>query len=151
MIVGLVVCILHYFHFKVEKVITGWTGRNFAVYIIYGIILAFFLVLLFKTLSKSNLEIGVWLLVGGLIGFILFTNPDFLFKLGVLELFLVGIVPAIEGKKAKSILPILILLVVAVLVEVSTNLSMKSTFYYFDAWRNALILMSGYVSGCLLV
>lgn len=150
-IIGLVVCVLHYFHFKVERVITGWTGRNFAIYIIYGIFLAFFLVLLFKAFSKTNLEIGAWLLAAGLVGFIVFTNPDFLFKLSVLELFLAGIIPAIEGKKARSIIPVIILLAVAVLVEVASNLSMKSTFYYFDAWRNAIVLLSGYVSGCLLV
>jgi hypothetical protein len=150
-IFSIIVIALHYFHFKVEKTITGWTGMNLALYIIYGLFLAFFLVLLFKAFSKSNLELGAWLLTLGVTGFFLFSQPVFLFKLSMLELFLVGFIPAVEGKKARSVVPFLIIIATAVLAHVVPGLSAKIPFSYLEAWRNTLMGLCGYIAGCLLV
>ncbi len=149
-IFSIIVVVLHYFHFKVEKAVTGWTGRNFALYIIYGLFLAFFLVLLIKVLVKSNYEISGWLLSGGLTAFFLFSQPGLIFKLGVLQLFTAGLIPAVESKKTKSFIPFLLIAATAALAEFAYSYALGSNFYYYDAWRNALLSLSGYLAGCLL-
>jgi hypothetical protein len=102
-------------------------------------------------LSKKNLDITIALLTMGLIFFFLFTQTVFLFKLSVLELFILGVILSLEGKKSKSLVPFLMIAVAAVLVEVSSNLSIGSRYFsYFDAWRNALITLSGYLAGFIL-
>ncbi|MGE5341531.1 MAG: hypothetical protein ACM3SY_08610 [Candidatus Omnitrophota bacterium] len=143
--------VLHYFHAHVERTIMGWTNRNLAVSIIYGVFLAFFLALLFKAASKSNMELGAWFLAIGLTGFILFSQPVFLFKLTVLELFILGLIPALEAKKVKSILPFLIIPAAAALIELASNLSLRTAFSYSNAWRNALVALCGYISGCVFI
>jgi hypothetical protein len=87
------------------------------------------------------------LLSMGLVFFLLFSRPVFLFQLIVLEMFILGIFIALEGKKSKSILPFVLIVVAAVLIEISSNLSIGSSFYYLDAWRNALIALSGCLTG----
>jgi hypothetical protein len=144
--------VVNFFHFRVERFIAGTTGKNFVVYLIYGVFLAFFLVVIIKVAAaKKNMEIAVILMSIGLIFFFLFSQPVFLFQLTVLELFILGVLLAWEGKKTKSPVPFLLLAAAAVLVEVSSNLSIGSRYFsYFDAWRNILITLSGYLSGFIL-
>lgn len=144
--------VVNFFHYRVEGFIDGTTGKNFAAYFIYGLFLALFLTIAIKAfLSKKNLDITIALFTMGLIFFFLFTQPVFLFKLGVLELFILGVILSLEGKKSKSLVPFLLIAAAAVLVEVSSNLSIGSGYFsYFDAWRNALIVLSGYLSGFIL-
>lgn len=144
--------VVNFFHFRVEGFITNTTGKNFAAYFIYGLFLALFMAIAIKAfLSKKNLDITIALLTMGLIFFFLFTQTVFLFKLSVLELFILGVILSLEGKKSKSLVPFLMIAVAAVLVEVSSNLSIGSRYFsYFDAWRNALITLSGYLAGFIL-
>lgn len=141
--------LVYLLHFRVERFIAGTTGKNFVVYFIYGLFLALFLTIAIKAfLSKKNLNITITLLTMGLIFFFLFTNPVFLFKLSVLELFILGVILSLEGKKSKSLIPFLLIAAAVILVEVSSNLSIGSRYFsYFDAWRNTLIALSGYLAG----
>jgi hypothetical protein len=108
-------------------------------------------VVFLKKRSKiNNREIAVLLLSMGLVFFLLFSRPVFLFQLIVLEMFILGIFIALEGKKSKSLLPFILIVVTAALVEISSNLSIGSSFYYLDAWRNTLIALSGCLTGFLL-
>ena len=151
LIYAILLGVIHYFHLQVEDFLIKLSGKNFALYIIYAVFLAFFLVIFFKTAAaKKNNNYAIILLTLGLIFFFIFTNPLFLFKLSVLELFFLGVLTVWEGKKAKSPLPFLILLGAAVLVEVASNFSVGSHFYLLDAWRNMLFCLSGYLSGSLL-
>jgi hypothetical protein len=135
----------------VEKWLIRVSSRNFVFYMILALFLAFFLVIFLKKRSKiNNREIAIFLLSMGLVFFLLFSHPVLLFQLIVLEMFLLGVVIALEGKKSKSILPFVLIVVAAVLIEISSNLSTGSTFYYLDAWRNTLIALSGCLTGCLL-
>jgi hypothetical protein len=135
----------------VEKWLIRVSSRNFVFYMILALFLAFFLVIFLKKRSKiNNREIAILLLSMGLVFFLLFSHPVLLFQLIVLEMFLLGVVIALEGKKSKSILPFVLIVVAAVLIEISSNLSTGSTFYYLDAWRNTLIALSGCLTGCLL-
>jgi hypothetical protein len=144
--------IINFFHFQVEKWLIDASSRNFVFYTILALFLAFFLVVFLKKRSKiNNREIAMLLLSMGLVFFLLFSRPVFLFQLIVVEMFILGIFIALEGKKSKSLLPFVLILVTAALVEVSSNLSIGSSFYYLDAWRNTLIALSGYLTGFLLV
>jgi hypothetical protein len=135
----------------VERLIVDITGRNFALYIIYALFLAFFLVVFVKVAAaKKSIDIAIILLTLGLMFFFLFSHPVFLFKLTLLELFFVGVLVSWEGKKGKSFIPFLIMAAVAVLVELSSNFAVGSHFYYFDVWRHCLTSLSGYLAGSLL-
>jgi hypothetical protein len=135
----------------VEKWLIKASSRNFVFYTILAFFLAFFLVVLIKKWSKiNNREIAILLMSMGFIFFLLFSRPVFLFQLIVLEMFMLGIFIALEGRKSKSILCFILIAVAAVLVEISSNISIGSSFYYLDAWRNSLIALSGYLTGSLL-
>jgi hypothetical protein len=132
----------------VEKWLIHVSSRNFVFYMILALLLAFYLVVFLKKRSKiNNREIAILLLSMGLVFFLLFSHPVLLFQLIVLEMFILGVFIALEGKKSKSILPFVLIVVAAVLIEISSNLSIGSSFYYFDAWRNALIALSGCLTG----
>lgn len=118
---------------------------------ILALFVAFFLVVFLKKGSRiDNREIAILLLSMGLVFFLLISRPVFLFQLLVLEMFILGVIIALEGKKSKSILVFVLIAVAAALVEISSNLSTHSSFYYLDVWRNALVALSGYLTGCLL-
>lgn len=144
--------IANFFHFRVEKWLLALGTRNSVLYLIYGLFLAFFLVAFLKKFPRiDNQEIGILLLTMGFVFFLLFTRTVFLFQLSVLEMFALGVIVSLEGKKSKSLLPFLIVLITAALVEVSSSLSTGSHFYYLDAWRNGLVALSGYLAGFLLI
>jgi hypothetical protein len=135
----------------VEKWLIHVSSRNFVFYMILALLLAFYLVVFLKKRSKiNNREIAILLLSMGLVFFLLFSHPVLLFQLIVLEMFILGVIIALEGKKSKSILPFVLIVAAAVLIEISSNLSIGSSFYYLDAWRNALIALSGCLTGYLL-
>jgi hypothetical protein len=143
--------IVNFFHFRVEKWLIHVSSRNFVFYMILALLLAFYLVVFLKKRSKiNNREIAILLLSMGLVFFLLFSHPVLLFQLIVLEMFILGVIIALEGKKSKSILPFVLIVAAAVLIEISSNLSIGSSFYYLDAWRNALIALSGCLTGYLL-
>ena len=147
-IYALFLIVINFFHFRVEKWIAGLTGKNFPLYLIYALFLAFFLVVLFKKVSaKKNMEIAVVLLTMGLVFFFLFSWPVFSFQMNVLEMFILGIFLSKESIKSKSLAPFFILAAAAISIEIASNLSIGSHFYYLDAWRNVLIALSGYLSG----
>ncbi len=143
--------IVNFFRFRVEKWLIDASSRNFVYYMILALLLAFFLVVFLKKRSRiDNREIAILLLSMGLVFFLLFSRPVLLFQLIVLEMFILGVFIAMEGKKSKSLLAFVLIVVAAVLIEISANLSVGSSFYYLDVWRNVLIALSGFLTGCLL-
>ena len=144
--------IIHFFRFQVEKWLLAVSSRNLVFYVIVALLLVFFLVIFSKKRFRiNNQEMAILLLSMGLVFFLLFSRPVFLFQLSVLEMFILGILLALEGRKSKSLLPFVLIVVTVVLVEVSSNLSIGSSFYLLDAWRSALIALSGYLTAVLLV
>lgn len=147
-----VLAVINYFHPTVEKLITRGTGRNFAVYIIYGIFAACFTVVLFRSkifVNRKSREIGLFLLCGGLVFFFLLSRPFLLAKLTVLELFLLGIFLWWDGKSAKSYLPFILLIAGATTIELTSSLNTNTHFYIYDAWKNTLFALSGYLTASL--
>lgn len=141
----------NFYHPQVVAWLVSHTGQEFANYVIYGLFLAFFFIVLIKTIAaKHTRELGGILLAGGLIFFLLFTHPMLIFRITVLELFILGLLVAWEGKKAKSIVPFLIVLSGAVVLECISNYAMNTHFYYLDAWRHGLVALAGYLPGSLL-
>jgi hypothetical protein len=144
--------IVNLFHFRIERWILKVSGRNFAFYLIVVLFLVFFLVVFLKKRSKiTNPEVAVLLLTMGFVFFLLISRTVYLFQLGVLEMFILGILLAAEGRKTKNLYPFLILAGAAILVEIASSLSIGSSFYYLDAWRNALVALSGYLAASLLI
>jgi fructose-specific phosphotransferase system IIC component len=126
------------------------SAGTFARYLIYGFFVAFFLVFFIKFGKlRRQLEIAVGILVFALIFFFLFSRSMFLFKLGILEFFILGLLAALDNRKARSYLPFLLILGAACLVEVVTNTAAGTRFYYLDVWVHSLAALSGYVSGHL--
>jgi len=148
---GIGIVVLHFAQFQVESVISRTTGTNFATYFIYAVFLSFFLVMAVKTvISKKTQDIALALLSIGLTLFFLMAHPVFIFKLSVLEMFLLGVILALEGKKAKTPVLLIILLAVTVLAEAASSIAVGSSFHYLDVWRSSLIALSGYLSASLL-
>ncbi|MCP4215267.1 MAG: hypothetical protein GY765_11450 [bacterium] len=144
--------ILSLFHHQLHALIAGASAGKFSLYIIYGAFFSFFLLIFIKSLkSNSNQDIAVILLVTGMIFFLLFLRPMFLFKLTVLEFFILGVLLALENKRARSVVPFLLLLGAACLVEVITNIRVGAHFYYADVWINALTGLAGYTGGNMLI
>jgi hypothetical protein len=139
------------FHSKLAGWIAGSAGQDFASYVIYGMFLAFFLILLIKTIAaKRGTDVGLVLLTLGLVFFFLLSHPMLIFKMTILELFILGLLVAWEGKKSKSLISFLIIFIGALVVEVMSNFAVNTHFYYFDVWQNSLVVLSGYLSGSLL-
>ncbi len=128
------------------------SAYTYTIYIVYGVFLAFFTVAFIKAIrTGKSLEIAAILLTCGLLFFFLFSNPRLLFKMAILEFFILGVIVATENKKAKSYLPFVILLGVACLVEIATNLFSGSRFYYLDVWMHSLSGLSGFIAGLLIL
>jgi hypothetical protein len=146
-IYALILVVINYFHFRVERLIASVTGTNFGAYIIYGFFIAYGSIAVIKAfIAKKNQDTAVVLLTMGTVFFFLISRTMLSYKLGILELFILGIIMAWEGKKSKTPLLFIIMAVTAALVELASNLSLGSQFYYLDAWRNALIILSGYIA-----
>lgn len=147
-----VVMVLNYFHPLVERTITRWTGRNFAIYLVYGIFAACFVVVLFRSkifVNRKARDIALLLLCVGLVFFFLLSHPLFLFKLTMLEMFLVGIFLYWDGKSTKSLFPFLLLIAAATLVELAASLGSNGHFYIYDAWRNSIAALIGFLTASL--
>ncbi len=144
--------VVGFLHFQLETLILNLSAGTFIIYSIYGLFLAFFLLIFIKTFRAGrNLEVAVLLLTMGLIFFFLFLKPIFLFKLGILEFFILGLLVSLENKKSKSLAPFLLLFGTACLMEIVTNLAGGTRFYYFDVWIHSLTGLSGYIAGFLLL
>lgn len=91
------------------------------------------------------------LLAMGMIFFFLFSTPLFLFKLTLLEFFILGFVLAVETRKSQSLVSLLLLIGAACLIEVITNFAGGTHFYYLDVWINSLAGLSGYIAGFLII
>jgi hypothetical protein len=146
-----VLVVIHYFHSQVRSAVVSFSGKQFALYVIYGLFLSYFLINLFRAWkSRSDVEIAAILLVIGTVSFFLVSRPFFLFKLQVLEFFILGSLLAIENKKTKGLggfsLAFLLLVGAAALAELSGNVAAGSTFYYLDVWTTTLFGLSGYIA-----
>jgi len=143
-------------HLQLETLVLKLSAGTFFLYSIYGLFLAFFLVLIIKTyMAGKNLELAIALLIPGLIFFFLFSNSRFLFKLGIFEFFVLGLLLARDNKKdnkkTKNPLPFVLLTGAACLTELVTNIAAGTYFYYLDVWIDSLTGLGGYIAAFLLL
>ncbi len=98
------------FHLHLETLILDISAWKFVLYLIYGLFFSFFLVIFIKLYrARKNFEPAVILLIGGLIFYFLLSTPLLLFKLAILEFFILGLLVALDNKKSKSLLPYFLL------------------------------------------
>jgi Na+/melibiose symporter-like transporter len=136
----------------VERFLISLTGERFLLYLIVALFVSFSLILLIKTIrSKKSRDPGVVMLTMGIVFFFLFSRSPFLTKLIIVEFFVLGVLLAMENKKLKSVLPLIFLVGAALLVEIVSNFSTGSRFYYLDVYINALTGLSGYIAGTLII
>jgi len=141
--------VVNLFHSKLKTFLFSYTGEHFVLYLIYGLFISFFLILLFKAfISKSNLNIVIELFIMGFILFHLFstTGAHFLFKVSIFEFFILGVLLSMENKKSKSWIPFALLISAVILTQFFSDISMEGSFYYLDVWRDLLFALSGYIS-----
>jgi hypothetical protein len=140
------------FQRPIERLMFRLSAGDFFLYLIYGLSLAFLLVIIIKAyLSGKNQDLAAALLIGGVIFFFLFLKSMVLFKLIILEFFVLGILVSRDNKKAKSIIPFLILVGAACFIEFVDNIIPGTRFYYYDVWIYSLTGLCGYISGFLLL
>ena len=140
------------FHRPLERLVLRLSAGEFVLYLIYGLFLAFSLVIIIKAyLSGKNLDLAAALLIAGVIFFFLFLKSMFLFKLSILEFFILGLLVSRDNKKAKSLIPFFILIGAACFIEFVDNIIPGTRFYYYDVWIFSLTGLSGYISGFLLL
>jgi hypothetical protein len=73
----IVLAVVSALHFQLETLVLKLSAGTFFIYSIYGLFLAFFLVLIIKTyMAGKNLELAIALLIPGLIFFFLFLSGD---------------------------------------------------------------------------
>jgi hypothetical protein len=109
--------------------------------------LFFFIIVLWKVIrARKNQETAVVVLILGLVFFFLTTTPRIGFKIISFEFFFLGFLLAVEDKRIKLWIPLLLLFGSAVLVEVISNIFVNQGIFYNDIWRNILFGLSGYVS-----
>lgn len=138
------------FHRPLERLVLRLSAGEFFLYTIYGLFLAFSLVIIIKGyLSGKNLDLAAALLIAGVIFFFLFLKSMFLFKLSILEFFILGILVSMDNKKARSVVPFFLLVGAACFIEFVDNIIPGTRFYYYDVWIYSLTGLSGYVSGFL--
>ena len=144
--------VANFFHSRLEALISSSPARKFVIYSIYGLFIAFTVVIVLKFLfAKKNLELAIGLLAMGMIFFFIFSTPLFSFKLALLEFFVLGLVIAIENRKSPSLFSLVLLIGTACLIEVITNFTGGTRFYYLDVWINSLTALSGYIAGLLII
>ena len=143
--------LLSLFHFKLQGFVLDSGAGVFFNYIVYGLFAAFFLAIFIKSLyGRKNQEIAIVLLVMGLVFFFLLSNPKLVYKLAILEFFVLGLVVSFDSLNAASPLPFLILGAGACLVEFAANLPGGGSFFYLNVWGYSLTGLSGYISGLTL-
>jgi len=148
----LFLAVINVFHSYLRTLILNLSAETFVLYLIYGLFFSFFLLIFIKCVrTRRNLEIAIVFLVMGVIFFFLFSNPRLLFKLTILEFFILGLLVALDNRKSKSPLPYLLLFGTAFLIEIVTSLFAAPHFYYLDVWIHSLIGLSGYIAGFLLI
>lgn len=148
----IILAVVSALHFQLETFVLKLSAGTFFLYLIYGLFLAFFLVIIIKTyMAGKNLDLAIALLLPGLIFFFLFSNSTFLYKLGIFEFFILGLILTMDNKKAKSPLPFILLVGAACLTELVTNITAGTYFYYLDVWINSLTGLSGYIAAFLLL
>jgi hypothetical protein len=96
--------------------------------------------------ARKNKETAVVILIVGLVFFFLTTTPRIGFKIISFEFFLLGVLLAIEDKRVKLGIPLLLLLVSAVLAELTSNIVVDQGIFYHDIWRSILFGLCGYIS-----
>ena len=146
-ITGLIV--LNFFHPAIRSLLVALTGEKFIVYLIFALFVSFFIINLVRVYRRGkNTETATVLLLAALIFFFLSSRPRLLFKLSLLEFFVLGAILFIDYKRSRSALAYSLawLTAAAVMAEIAGNIAAGSDFYYFDVWMSVLFGLCGYIS-----
>lgn len=142
-----VLLVLNPFHSGLERTLYQNSSEKFIFYVLAGLFVSFFLIIFWKVITaRKNSQTAVLIFISGMIFFFMTSTPRIGFKIGIFEFFLLGVLLAIEDKRIKLWVPLLLIVAAAVLVEVTTNIFINQGFFYNDIWRSSLFGLGGYVS-----
>lgn len=144
---GLIV--LNFFHPAFRSLLAALTGEKFIVYLVYALFISFFIINLVRVYRRGkNTEAATVLLLAVLIFFFLSSRPRLLFKLSLLEFFVLGVILFLDYMKSRPALAYSLawLTAAAVMAEIAGNLGAGTDFYYFDVWMSVLFGLCGYVA-----
>jgi len=142
------------FHVTLERTMVGLSGFNFINYLLLGVLLAFMVLALARSLAEGNvLGVGSVLLAAAVMGYFFFVRRIFLnhahfrLMLHLTEFFILGVILAKENKRQMSALPFVILLAAAFGCEWIQRLVPGMRFDFHDVWLNGIAGLIGLAVG----
>lgn len=141
-------------HLQVRNLLLRARGFNFASYVLLGVLVAFFLLALFRAASGGKaLEMTAILLAATVVSYLLFQRRIFLNRtffsnfLHIAEFFLLGVLLSKENKRSSAIAPFAILVISAFAFELIQVFFHGRVVDANDIWTNAISGLVGMVVG----
>jgi len=142
------------FHVQIKNSLVRIRGFNFSNYVLLGILVAFFALAFFKSVTSGKaLDNAAILLAAVIVFYFLFGRKIFLNKiffsnfLHIAEFFILGVLLFKENKKASSALPFIILFVSAFAFELIQVFFQNRVVDANDIWTNSIAGLVGLVVG----
>jgi len=142
------------FHVQLKNLLVNSKGFNFINYVLLGILVAFFVLGLFKAFKAGKtLEITAIFLATTIVFYFLFQRKIFLNKvffsnfLHIAEFFILGVLLIKENKKASSPAPFIILFSSAFALELIQFFFRNRVVDSNDLWTNAISGLVGMITG----
>jgi hypothetical protein len=141
---------LHLVHHRLFNWLVSSGHAPLAEYVVIGLAAAAVGILVVKTVGRGfDLETAAAVCIGLIVFFFLLSRPRIQFKFKILEFFVFGIVLALENRRVRSFMPLLLVPVAAILSALAVHLVLGRGIYFMEMWLNGLFAMSGYVYGAV--
>lgn len=142
------------FHVQIKNLLVNSKGFNFINYVLLGILVAFFVLGLFKAFKAGKtLEIAAIFLAIAIVFYFLFQRRIFLNKvffanfLHIAEFFILGVLLIKENKKTSSPIPFIILFSSAFALELIQFFFHNRVIDSNDIWINLISGLAGMIAG----
>ncbi len=151
-IFSVIIVFIHFFQNEINIFVKTPLGTNIITYLIYGVLIPFFILVLIKVLLKRN-DVNtttILLIIGIVLYFFMIRSQTLLIsKLSLFEFISIGIVYSFENKNRRSLIPIILILFTAVLTEFAVHRSLSISFYHYDVFLKILLSFAGYTAAAI--
>lgn len=151
-IFSIIVVFFHFFQNKINIFVKTPLGTNIGTYLIYGLLIPFFIIVLIRViLRKNDINITTILLIIGIIlyFFIIRSQTQLIVKLSLFEFVMIGIFYSFENSRVKSMAPLILIFFTAVFAEFAIHRSVLISFYHYDVFLKILLSFSGYTAAAI--
>jgi len=149
LVFSFIIILLHIFQNDINSFINTSIGIKIVNYMIFGLLWPFLIIILVKTFLKKNDEkiTTILFIIGVILYFFVFrAQTQLSLKLTLFEFIAIGIIYSFENTSSKSILPIILILLTAIMTEFATQRSLAISFYHYDVFLNTLLAFAGYIA-----